>query len=155
MLILLIHVSHQMLILLLYVLHHIVYVHIGMILFAMYFINIIYFKLCKIMSHVLNVYQHNIIGLYLLTYYIPCLSRPLYVLGVTQEMYRWISRKDSSTSNVHCALSRMLRPPTSNPPANNTDVEAPDNQPVANNTDVEAPDNPPQMTRTHRKRTAH
>ena len=65
----------------------IVYVHIGMILSIMYFINIIYFKLCKIISHVLYVYQHKFYW-FIPTYYIICLSFPLSVLGVTQEMYR-------------------------------------------------------------------
>ena len=44
----------------------IVYVHIGMILSIMYFINIIYFKLYKMMSHVLFI-SKNVIGLYLFT----------------------------------------------------------------------------------------
>ena len=53
----------------------IVYIHIGMILSIMYFINIIYFKLCEIMSHVLNVYQQKCYR-FILTYYITCLSCP-------------------------------------------------------------------------------
>ena len=56
----------------------IVYVQTGMILSIMYFINIIYFKLCQIMSHVLYVYQQKCYR-FIITYYVTCLSCPLYV----------------------------------------------------------------------------
>ena len=93
----------------------VVYVHIGMILSIMYLIHFIYFKLCKIISHVLYVYQQKCYR-FILTYYITCLSCPLYVLGVTQEMYRRMVREEGQF-DYQCTLCSI------------PNVEAPDKPP--------------------------
>ena len=116
-----------------------------MILSIMYLIHFIYFKLCTIISHVLYVYQQKCYWFmltYLLTYYITCLSCPIYVSGVTQEMYRQMVREEGQFY-WQCTLCSIpnVEAPNNQHVANNTDVEAPNNQHVANNTDVEAPNN--------------
>ena len=82
--------------------------------------------LCKIISHVLYVYQQKLYCL--LTIYQVYLVH--YVLGVTQEMYRRMAREEGQF-DWQCTLCSI------------PNVAAPDNQLVANNTDVEDPDNPP------------